>query len=368
MLVHSQPSTLQVVGIAIVVAIALLLLFPPSRRWLVNAWLQFIGFLDARLLRKHHRDLVIGAVTRRIARIVLHTEGLFAQWLRRSRSWFGWLSTTYLRALTERDDARRRLDEEELKAASGNANHEADAPQLMPLGPSAYWTAQFVLGLGECALTYTALQTWHLGPWLLLIVVLGFGVVGGALGHLLGQAIYRKTVRAAIWIGVACGIYCLILGVMRFNWLANAEDTGGATFANFVGAFALPVLCLGASIIVGSQLRYRTPLEQAEIDHTNAKHHCDALNERGKAAQKALRDRMRARKALKSASIAAYERGFCFAWTIAPIAFPSQEIQLPDSEIDALWPPVPSSGSSPPTAPTRQPSENGTPSRELVVR
>jgi hypothetical protein len=333
-------STSQIVAAITAGVLFILLLIPATRHWLQTVLMQFNGWLDARLLRSHHEDLVVRAVSKRISGIMLATQSVFARWLRRCRAWFAWLGTAYNKALAVLEDARRKLAEEEQKALSVGQDAQHEMPQFLPLGPVPYYLMQFVLGCGEAVLTYLAFQLWHLSPAGLLVIVALFGFVGAALGHFCGQAIYRRKVGHAIAIGCIGLLYCSLLGSMRFAWLAGHSETGGVSLYNFLGAFGWPLVCLAVSVLTGSQLRYLTALEQAQADELRVAERCDRLNQRGIAAAKALRDQMNALQAYKTTLIDAYHRGFSFGWKANPIVFPDQSITVPDSEIDGLWPPV----------------------------
>jgi len=361
---HAGLTSLQILGIAAGIAIVLALVLPASRRWLANVWMQLGGWIDARLLRKHHRDLVVRGVTHRISGITGRAEAVFAQWLAQRRAWFAWLGAAYNRALTAWDDARRTLAEAEANAAAEGAAAPA-TPQFLPLSGPQYYFVQGVLGCGEAVLTYLALQLWHLSPIAMVPVIALFAVIGALIGHFAGQAIYRRQIGHAIAICAIGLVYCTILGGMRFAYLAGHGETGGVSLANAVGAFGWPLVCLAVAVVVGSQLRYLSALEQARLDEMVASHRCDALNQRGVAAAKALRDAMAALKANRTTAIDAYHRGFSFGWSGDPVTFPEQEIVLPDDELDALWPPK---RSLPPPAPAQstRPWHNGVASGLVV--
>ena len=343
----SGLSSAQVAAVAAVAGILLLLAIPASRRWLVNLWMQVGGWVDARVLAKHHPELIVVAVAGRLSGITLRATALFAKWLRARRAWFSWLGAAYNRALTAWEDAQRTLLEEEANVAGG-ADVQGDLPPFMPLGRVTYYTLQGVLGCGEGVLTYFAFQLWHLSPAWLVVVVLFSALVGACIGHLTGQAIYRRRVVHAVAIGLIGLAYCVLLGSMRFAWLSAHPESGGASPVNAVGAFGWPIVCLALGAVVGSQLRYLTPLEQARSAVAYAEQRCDALGRRGVAAVKALRDRMNAHASHKTASIDAYRRGFSIGWRSEPITLPASPIVLPDRELEALWPPErPSSTPSP---------------------
>jgi hypothetical protein len=333
-------SDLQILALVLAITAVMLLVIPASRFWLVNLWMQMNGWIDARLLRNHHTELVISAVSRRISSITLRTEAIFSHWLRGRRSFFGWLGAAYNKSLAALEDARRKLSEEEQKALSVATITVADMPQFLPLGPAPYYLMQFVLGCGEGVLTFLAFQLWHLSPAALLVIVVLFALSGAAIGHCCGQAIYRRQVRQAIAIGSIGFLYCTLLGSMRFAWLAGHSESGGASIANFLSAFGWPCVFFAVSVVIGSQLRYVTDLEQAQLDEGRAEERSDALNQRGRAATKALRDQMLARKAHKTTLIDAYHRGFSFGWVKDPIGFPDKQIVVPESDLDELWPPA----------------------------
>lgn len=345
----TMPNYLRV-ALVLVIATMILAVIPASRRWLVNVWMQIGGWIDARLLRKHHQDLVVRAVTRRISGITLRTEAIFSRWLQQRRAWFSWLGARYNRAMRLWDEARRELAAQELAAQTAPA--ESDVPQFLPLGRGSYYLVQTILGCGEGVLTYLAFQLWHLSPLWLLVIVALLAVIGAGLGHLIGQAMYRRRVRHAIAIGCIGVLYCALLGGMRFAWLATHAENGGGSFINCVSAFGWPTVCLALGVVVGSQLRYLTALAQARLNEMHAEHECDRLHQRGAGAVKALRDAMNARKAHKTTSIDAYHRGFSFGSARDPVAFPEQAVTVPDGEVDALWPPVPSAPPAPSPAST----------------
>jgi hypothetical protein len=295
---------------------------------------------------------------------------VYAHWLKGRRSWFSWLGVSYNKALAALADARRRIADAKQEGLIIGTGTPLDMPQFLPLGPLTYYLMQFVLGCGDAVLTFLAFQTWHLSPaWLLLVVVL-FGVVGAVLGHLCGQAIYRRKNGHAVAIGCICFLYCMLLGSMRFAWLAGHQESGGASLINFLSAFGWPSVCIAVSVVIGSQLRYRTALEQALVDEIAAKNRSDRLNQHGLAAQKTLHDRMRGRKAYMTTLVDAYHRGFSFAWVSDPIVFPEQEISVPEDELAALWPP-PTRLESVSTAPVTnrlQAPSNGSTTSPVVSR
>jgi len=333
-------SQTQVVAALIAGTAILLLLIPASRQWLKNMLMQISGWIDAHLLAKHNRDLAVMAVSRKLNSIKLRTEARFFYWLQQRRRCFAWLGAAYNNRLTVWESAFQKVAEEEDGARSAGADDRLEAPQFLPLAPMMYRFVQGVIGTGEGVLTFIAFQLWHFSPIQLWGVVIFSGLVGALLGHCTGQAIYRRQLRPAVLIGLSALLYCTLLGSMRFAWLLAHSDSGGGSVTNVVGAFGWPIVCMLVSIIVGSQLRYVTPLEQARLDETRAKQHCDQLNQRGMALVKVLRDRTRAKRAETTALVDAYHRGFSFGWKQEPLTFPDWQIVAPDGDIDSLWPPA----------------------------
>jgi hypothetical protein len=331
-------SQTQVVAAVIAGTAILLLVVPASRQWLKNTSMQIGGWIDAHLLAKHHRELAVAAVSRKLSGIKLRTEARLLRWLQQRRRRFAWLGAGYNKCLTEWESAFQVLAEEEEAAHSTDASSQPETPQFLPLGPMTYRLVQCAIGTGEGVLTYLAFQLWHFPPILLLAVVAFSGLLGAVLGHLCGQAIYRRQLYHAVAIGLIALLYCTLLGSMRFAWLLTDSDSGGGSVANLVGAFGWPIVCMLVSIVVGSQLRYLTPLEQARLDEASAKQRCDRVNQRGIALAKALGDQMRAKQAETAALVDAYYRGFSFGWGQEPLTFPDWRIIVPD-EVGSLWPP-----------------------------
>ena len=203
-------STVLLGSAVAVCAVVLLLLLPASRRRLANLWMQISGWCDAKLLRSHHEDLTVRAVsadTRMLS--FLHISG----------------------------------------------------PQ--------YYAAQVLLGFGDAGLTYMSLQLWHLKPQVLPAVVVEFGLLGAWIGHVCGQAIYRRQRGFALLLGAVGLLYCCILGAMRYAFLMRHAD-GGGSLVNLTGSFGWPLVCMAMSIALGSQFRCETPAEQARNEESRA--------------------------------------------------------------------------------------------------
>ena len=362
------PSTVLLGSAVAVCAVVLLLLLPASRRRLANLWMQISGWFDAKLLRSHHESLVVVAVTRKLAGIKLRTEAWFAHALRAARPWFAKLGAAYNRALTEWESAQRRLAEAEQEAAVNGVSSDTGMRSFLHISGPQYYAAQVLLGCGEAGLTYLSFQLWHLSPQVLLVAVVGFGLLGGVIGHMCGQAISRRQ-RGFAWLLCGVGLlYCCILGAMRYAFLMQNADAGGGSLTNLLGSFGWPSVCMALSVALGSQLRHATPLEQARIDESRAKTRCADLDQRGFAAAKGLRDAFEARALSMTTLMDAYRRGFSFGWSRRdPIAFPDQAIAVPYAELEALWPPSRWTGAAPPPSAVRTiSSRNGAADHPLV--
>jgi hypothetical protein len=270
--------------------------------------------------------------------------------------------------LTEWESAHRRLAEAERAIAVDGAATDSGMSSFLQISGPQYYAAQVLLGCGEAGLTYLSFQLWHLSPQVLLVAVVGFGLLGGWVGHVCGQAIYRRQRGFAILLGAVGLLYCCILGAMRYAFLVQNEDAGGGSLTNLLGSFGWPLVCMAMSIALGSRLRYVTPLEQARMDESRAKKRCADLDHRGFAAAKALRDAFEARALQMTTLMDAYRRGFSFGWSSRePIVFPDQAIAVPYGELEALWPPNRWAGPPPSTTRTTS-SRNGAADHALVQK
>ncbi|HEY5257197.1 MAG TPA: hypothetical protein VIJ12_02355 [Candidatus Baltobacteraceae bacterium] len=330
---YNNHIVLAIVAVAALVTLSL----PSVRQWLATVLMHVAGWMSAFLLSRHHADVAALAVQQKLSAIKHRVEARFSRSLQQHRRIFASMGASYGKWLIRWEEANRNTAAAEATAAPGAV---AETPQFLPLSPTAYRALQCAFGIGEGALTYMAFQLWHVPPIALIVAVIFSALLSAILGHLCGQAIFRREYAHVLVIGAVAFLYCVILGSMRFAYLLADGATDSGWVANAIGAFGWPLICMLALIGIGSQVRYLTPLEHARLHGNRAKERCNRLHQRAVAFVAALRDQMRSRQAEAMGLCDAYLRGWNFGWRREPLALTTLDVALPDAELESLWPPA----------------------------
>ncbi|MBV8368530.1 MAG: hypothetical protein JO036_06290 [Candidatus Eremiobacteraeota bacterium] len=320
-----------------VVAIALLLIFPPTRRALRTLYEQIIGYRDGFFLSSHQLRSAEHAVTSKVDGF----QHSVVRWCRKKmikyheetrKRYLG-----YTVALREHKDAAEALVriEDQAKRDRSNGIFETSVSSRSPFSEKTYYTLQAIIGVGDIVFTYFAFELFALPTILLVPLVLMLGGIGVVLGHFCGQAIKNGNRPIAIATGIGCVGQSLILGATRFAYLLSQAQVSNVDTISAIAAFGIPFLLVFTSVILGAQLRYPTALELARARESAAQHLCDATFAGGRIAAEKLNARMEERKWRTLEIIDAYYRGFHFGWRNEPLEFDDPQIKIPAAE----WPP-----------------------------
>jgi len=329
--IDPRAATVAIIAIVAIAALAI----APIRRWLHGMILMFQGAMDALVLANRSPALVSDTIARKFWFLKNRTEATFSNWFR------GWLQKSgriierYNDAILREDNASRVLAQA-YEAESRAPQHPPHNDRLQPVPYRVWLILTIFLALGDVVFTFAAFELWDLPVFLLGPIVVLLGVAGVGLGHFSGHAIYaRERLQAAIIMVVGL-FYALVLGSMRYTFMARQSHD--SIFGNALSAYGIIVVLVALSTILGVRFPYVSSVRKAEMRVSLAQRRRGAFFQRGRLLTEALKARMEEKRSHALALMQAYQRGFNLLWRKEPPRFPDAPIS---TRTDIVWPPSP---------------------------